>query len=243
MNQEIDVRSIFGMLRRKLVWILLAAGIGMLAAFFISTYLVDPVFSSSAEIYISSDENKTKVTTSDINTYRSMASTYRVVLASKRAGAMLEAALKDDPDFDPDFFGKYQISIEPRDNTEVLVLTVKSADPEMSSVICKKMVLVSQELIGTIFQNGASNFLGGGDPNYIQASPNVSLNMLIGCLVGAFLAAGAFYLLALFDTRIKDEEEFAKKTGIPVLGEIPSTDEISSRKGGYGYYGYAAQSK
>ena len=243
MNGEIDIRSIFSMLRRKLVWILLSAGIGMLAAFFISTYRMNPVFTSSALVYISSDEAEKRVTTSDINTSRSMAQTYRVALVSPRASAMLAEALAADPDFDEDYTGKYQITVETRDQTEVLVLTAKSTDPDISSIVCKKMVLVSQELIGTIFQNGKSNFLGGGEPNYVQSSPNVSLNMLIGFFVGALLSGGTFYLIATFDTRIKDEEEFAKKTGLPVLGEIPSTDEVSKRKGGYGYYGYAAQSK
>jgi capsular polysaccharide biosynthesis protein len=53
------------------------------------------------------------------------------------------------------------------------------------------------------------------------SSPNKKRNVIIGGLIGAFLAAGIIIVLHLMDDTIKDSEDIEKYLGISTLGLIP----------------------
>jgi capsular polysaccharide biosynthesis protein len=47
---------------------------------------------------------------------------------------------------------------------------------------------------------------------------------MMGALLGAVLAAAVIVLLALLDTRIKDESDVEEMFELPILGSIPNFD-------------------
>nr|MBQ5811189.1 hypothetical protein [Clostridia bacterium] len=241
MEQALDLKVLFYMIRKKFIWIVVAAFVGAIAAFFISEYAITDTFTSSTQVYISNSQEaqySDKVNNTDLSASKSMASTYCIILQSRRATALLEAKLQQNEIFanTQPKFQKYSLGVSVRSSSEVLSITAKAYDPVIASIVCNTMVDVSAELISEIFESGRSNSLGEAPINYNPASPNVRQNMLIGIIVGFAVSVALVVLTFLVDNRVKDESDFVRKVGIPVLGEVPSMNTTTTGKEKYAYY-------
>lgn len=247
MEKTLDFKVIFYMLRTKIIWVVVAAMVGALAAFTISSFLLTEMFTSQTRVYISNtqemhDSNKTQ--SSDLSASRSMANTYCIILESTRAKDLLQYKLSQNEEYTNATVQDYQLRFSVVDNTEVLKIEVRSADPKVSALVCNTMVDVAIDMISEIFDSGRCNPLGEAVPNYVPSFPDIRSNMLIGLVVGVMLSATLIIFWFMLDNRVKDENDFVQKVGIPVLGEIPSmhADVSQGRAGkgmkkkGYGYY-------
>ncbi len=241
MEQTLDFKVIFYLIRKNIAWILLAAVIGTMVAFLFSKYMLVEKFSSSAEVYISNSQGlQGEIDAGDLSAARSMASTYRIILQSDKAKAMLKEALaKNQTYIDSQYRNSYAYSVAVREESEVLRILVTSRDPYLSAEVCNEMITVSETLIGEIFSDsGRAHSLGSAKPNLTPSSPNVESNMVIGAFLGALFSIALFVFVALLDNRVKDEADFVEKVKIPVLGEVPSIHENTDIKDGY-YYAYS----
>lgn len=67
------------------------------------------------------------------------------------------------------------------------------------------------------------------EPSGAPVRPNVTLNMLLGVLVGLVLGIGAAFFLEYLDTSVKTLEEVESSLGLPVLAVIPRNMKILPR--------------
>ncbi len=241
MEQTLDFKVIFYLIRKNIAWIIVASILGATIAFLFSKYMLDERFTSTAEVYISNSQGlQGEIDAGDLSAARSMASTYRIILQSDKAKALLKEALaKNETYINSPYKSSYSYSVSVREESEVLRITVSSRDPDLSAEVCNEMINVSETLIGEIFSDsGRSHSLGSAKPNNTPTSPNVQSNMFMGGIIGLVIASALFVLLALLDNRVKDEGDFVAKVKIPVLGEVPSIHENTDLKDGY-YYAYS----
>ncbi len=240
MEQTLDFKVIFYLVRKNIIWIFIAAVIGATTAFLFSKYMLDEKYTSSAQVYISNSQGlRSEIDAGDLSAAKSMASTYRIILQSDKAIALLKEALAHNQTYLDAPYKNYTYGVSVRDESEVLRISVTSRDPNLSAEICNEMVNVSEKLIGEIFSDsGRSHSLGSAKPSTTPSSPNIKSNMLIGVVVAILLSSTIFVLWALLDNRVKDEADFVSKVKIPVLGEVPSIHENTDLKDGY-YYAYS----
>lgn len=253
MEKTLDFKVIFYMLRTKIVWIIVSAMVGALAAFAISSFLLTEMFTAQTQVYISNKQElqDSKVQSSDLSASRSMANTYCIILESPRATDLLKYKLSQNEEYLASKVQDYQVRFTVVADTEVLKIEVRSADPKLSALVCNTMVDVAIDMINEIFDSGRCNPLGESVPNYVPSSPDIRSNMLIGLVLGVVLSGALIIVWFMLGNRVKDENDFVQKVGIPVLGEVPSmhTDVVKKRtkkgrkKKGYGYYyAYTKQS-
>lgn len=253
MEKTLDFKVIFYMLRTKIVWIIVAAMMGALAAFAISSFLLTEMFTAKTQVYISNtqDLQDSKILSSDLSASRSMANTYCIIMESPRAKDLLKYKLSQNEEFVASKVQDYKLEFSVVDNTEVLEISVRSADPKLSALVCNTMVDVAIDMISEIFDSGRCNPLGESVPNYVPSSPDIRGNMLIGLVLGVVLSSALIIVWYMLDNRVKDENDFVQKVGIPVLGEVPSMHanvvkrrtKKGRKKKGYGYYyAYTKQS-
>ncbi|MBQ8696343.1 MAG: hypothetical protein IJ519_01370 [Clostridia bacterium] len=81
------------------------------------------------------------------------------------------------------------------------------------------------------------------DPPVMPEKPNEKSTTYTGFMTGlvtAILSAVAIVLITVFDTRIKSEDDLANLRGdVPIVGVIPSFNQVSSSYGKYGRYEYS----
>lgn len=240
MEQTLDFKVIFFMLRKKLGWIIVATVLGAVIAFLFSEYMLDEKYTSSAQIYITNtQELDQQIDAGDLSAARTMASTYCIILQSEKARSLLSEQLATNQAYiNSKYKSSYTLSVSVRDESEVLRITSTSRDPELSAAVCNEMINVSSMLIEQIFDGGQSHSLGDAMASKTPSSPNIRANMLTGAIVACVVMCALLILWAMLDNRVKDEADFVAKVKIPVLGEVPSIHENIEIKDGY-YYAYS----
>ena len=135
MEKTLDFKVIFYLLRKKAVWLVLAAIVGALISFVYAKTFIPEKFSSSAQIYISNvqEAKESAINYADLTASKSLASTYCIILQSDRAHALLNEELKSNEYYQKmvaESKNTYTISVNVKDESEVLTLSVSSLDPE-----------------------------------------------------------------------------------------------------------------
>ncbi|MBQ6892842.1 MAG: hypothetical protein IJN48_01435 [Clostridia bacterium] len=240
MEKTLDFKVIFYLIRKNIIWVILAAVIGGLVAFLYTDNMVPKKYTSSAQVYISNTQDIGEISMQNLNASRSFADTYRIILQSEKATSLLREMLRDNEEYQKcNYKNSYSVGISVRDESEVLRFTVTSRDPELSKVVCNTMIEVSKVLISDIFDAaGTAYSLGDAYANYNPTSPNIQTNTFVGVIISVAIVCVIVVMWALLDNRVKDEADFVAKVNVPVLGEVPSINEESEKKEGYYYYAY-----
>ena len=118
------------------------------------------------------------------------------------------------------------ISILPVNETEIMEISVTSTDPEDSYLIAHSILMRAPDELMRVVEAGSVKLLDDAKRNDVAVAPNLRQNTLIGALLGIILGALIILLLEFVDTRIKNAESIVSKYDEPLLGEIPSLNEI-----------------
>jgi capsular polysaccharide biosynthesis protein len=72
--------------------------------------------------------------------------------------------------------------------------------------------------------------LSVAEPNLNPVSPNNTLNVLIGIVLGAMIGVGAAFLIEFLDNTVKDDRFIVEELGWTSLGRVSemSADELKS---------------
>lgn len=240
MEKTLDFKVIFYLLRKKIIWLILAAVIGGLGTFMYTDNVVPKRYRATAQVYISNTQDLGEISSTNISASRYFASTYRIILTSDKAYTLLREMLNDNPEYHKcSYKTSYNTNITVKDETEILQISVTSRDPKLSVLVCNTMMDVSKVLIADIFDDaGKAHSLGDAKGSSKHISPNVETSTFIGASVALMAVAVLIVFMALLDNRVKDEADFVAKVNIPVLGEVPSINEHEEEKEGYYYYAY-----
>lgn len=114
-------------------------------------------------------------------------------------------------------------------DTQLIVVTVRAADPAQAAAIANEMVRVLAQHERQMLVNGMSSSSRGlsiaepawPDPRTVQ--PQLWRNALLGLVFGAFLMTGIAYLRDSMDDRIWSSAEAETVTGAPILATISRT--------------------
>ncbi len=75
----------------------------------------------------------------------------------------------------------------------------------------------SEKLLSGVFHVETSTVPKAG----VLISPNATMNVLLGALLGAALPYAALLVYSVLDTRIKSEDDVKNRFAYPILGQIP----------------------
>ena len=121
-----------------------------------------------------------------------------------------------------------QITVNANDS-QLIDITVTNQSQRRAVEIANTTAAVFQEEVKTIMNLNNVKILSLAEVNNHSASisPKPAFNVAVGLAVGLMLGVGAAFLLAYFDTSIKDEQDVQEALGLPVLSVIPPVDGSS----------------
>ena len=229
MEEEISLSELFGILRKRMAMIVgLGLVILILAAVF-TFFIATPKYSSTTQILVNrTTESAEGMQLNDINTNVQMINTYKDIIkgpvilnevSGKLKGNLTTAQLSE------------KIEIATQDNSQVFSLTVTDEDPFVAAEIANEVATTFQNEIGNIMNVDNVTIISEAIPNNNQVSPNNSLNLVIGLLVGLMLGVGAAFLLEFMDTTVRDEQFIINDLGWTSLGSVSemSSAELTSK--------------
>lgn len=221
MNEQLSIIGIIDMLLRRWTIIFLTTILVGVFSFVYSEVFMEPVYSSSASLFVNSGRQKTndEISQATQNASRQLVMTYSEILQARTFLTRIA----------DEFDGKYSvnkirsmITMDSLNNTEILSITVKGNDADDVYKITKSIVKYAPDELIRVVEAGSVKVLDDASETKTPISPNIKQNTFIGVFIGLVLGAFIVIILELFDTRIKSGDEIVKRYKEPLLGEIPS---------------------
>lgn len=223
-EQVISIEEIFEALKKRWKMIALITIVATIISGVFSFFIIDPVYEASTKLFVGKEENSEEVYNSnDIAMYQKLLKTYSETIKTRD---LLTSAIKD---------SKYDLevgdvssalTVVPVADTQILQIKYQSKDPKEAEIVLKA---ISNNFIKT-----AKELVPNGNVRTIEAvempekpvSPNKKMNIAIAFLLGLMVSVGLVFLLEYLDNTYKTKEQLEKELELPVLGVIPTLDEV-----------------
>lgn len=222
---EIDLREMLYALRSRL-WIIILSGIvAAVAAALISIYLMTPVYTSEAQLYIlGSTESTTSL--ADIQVGTQLTQDYMVLIKSRPVVKQVIENLNLNISYEA---LANKISVSNPTNTRILKITVTYPDAFMAKAIVDKLASISADYIAEIMHTDVPSIVAQGEVPELPSGPNVKKNTAIGGVLGVLVAAAIVIIIYMMDDTIKDSDDVEKYLGLSTLGMIPIDSEAGGK--------------
>lgn len=181
-----------------------------------------PQFQSSASLYftLSQGTSGTDLNQGSAYTQNQMLSFAQIATSSR----VLERVIDDlDLSTSPRELARSIVITIPQD-TAILRVTATSPDPERAADLANS---VSQELAAVVQDVAAEgeamisgSVIDDAVPPTVQTSPNKTRDAMLAAALGFLAGVLVALILAVADTRVRNEAAVARVTNLPVLGEV-----------------------
>jgi capsular polysaccharide biosynthesis protein len=226
LEQEIELREIFQILRKKAWLILLITGLALAASAVVSFYFLQPVYRASTTLMVIKKEQ----TTIDYNTImlnRQLVKTYGRIIQSRTVSEAVIQQLR--VDLTPTELQK-RISVSPLGDTEIIQIDVDDPSPLRAQLLANKIAAVFMMQIGDIMQVENVSVIDPAIRPDAPYKPRPMMNMAIAGVLGLMVAVGLVFLLEYMDNTIKTPDDVMTHLGLPVLGGIPHIDMAKEQR-------------
>lgn len=223
-EQVISIEEIFEALKKRWKMIALITIVATVISGVLSFFVIDSVYEASTKVFIGKEENSEEsYNSNDIQMYQKLLKTYAEAIKTRD---LIDAAIKE---------SKYDLTVGqvssgltvlPVADTQILQIKYQSKDPKEAEVVLKSIsnefIKISKELV----PNGNVRVIEAVEMPENPISPNKKMNIAIAFLLGLMVSVGLVFLLEYMDNTYKTKEQLEKELEIPVLGIIPTIDEV-----------------
>ena len=220
MTKQITISDLLKMFFQHIKLIIILTLLGALLAFLYVTFMVTPMYSTSALILVQngstfeSDEiassktiNGEKVNMNDISSSQMLANTCSTLFTV-------------DPDMKSIISGA-SISIKVVEESYVLRISSVSSDPHTAANIANLVANTAPQVFKKYFgEAGKVDTVEEAGVPSSPSSPDKVRYVIIGTIIGLVLSLIISFLIEIIDTTIKPGDDLYKQYDIPVFAEI-----------------------
>ena len=221
---EIDILYLLKKLWQKKVLIIFSALLFGLVALVFSAFVVKPTYTSSTRIYVANQTAGTNnLTAQDLQAGSYLVNDYMEIIISdsdlsdviNREGlTMAEGDLR----------GMIRVSI-PND-TRIITISVNSKDPQDAQQLANSVREIAAEKIKVVTKVEDVTTIEEAKVPTSPSSPNIKRNVMLGALVGGFIAVAFVLLLEVLDDRVRRPEDVEEVLGLVLIGVVPDTEKM-----------------
>ena len=217
MEEEISLVELFTILRKRLGMIISLSFLGFILSFIFTFFVITPQYSATTQMLVSQTESSQPIQQGDINTNLQLINTYKdiikgpVILDDVREELNLELTHNE-------LSNKVQVVSDTV--SQVFSLKVTDTNPYSAAEIANTTAEVFQKTVGTIMNVDNVTVISVAIADTNPVSPNKTLNLAIGLLLGLMTAVGLAFVLEFLDTTVKDPKFVTDEVGWTNLGSI-----------------------
>ncbi len=218
---ELDFKDLLLMLWQKIYWVITAAVLGGAVAFLVSYFMMTPIYSATASLYVyNGEKTANRVSQSDLVASQQLVETYIVIIKSD--SVLEEVSRRTGDEFTAEEI-RDMLSAQATNGTEAFTITVENKDPETAQRLVNTIIEVIPSEIIRVVKAGAVEIIDRAKVPEDPSSPNIPLNTAVGILLGFILCVAIIIARSMFDTTIHTEDDLSE-FNIPILGVIPALD-------------------
>lgn len=229
---EINLGDLFGVLKKHFILIIIVALVAAILVYGYCALFIKPTYSASSKIYIVSSTGTISI--SDLTLSNNVASDYIDLMKDK---VILDLVIDN---LHLNYTASQlsgMISVTNTNGTHMLVITVKSHDPDEAAAIANCLADMTINEVPNILETQPPNVVHYAVANRSKIAPSNTRNALIGAVIGAVVCYGVLFLMYYLDDSIRSSDDIVRYAGLHILGEISDLSEHSKRYGRYGRYG------
>jgi capsular polysaccharide biosynthesis protein len=225
-NGEIDLLRLFSVYMSKLPWIISAFLTGCVAAGLWTYYMIAPVYTASAKLYMVSASSGSAVNLTDLSLGSTLSSDYAVLMKIR---PIYEDIVKE-----LDLPYSYEtvqnmVTISNISDTRVLIVSAVSSDPDEACDIANAVAQKAVEYLPDLMETGTPNIAETAIVPRRPTAPSLPENTTRGGIVVMLLMMAVITVRYLLDDTLKTSEDIEKEFGLTPLTVVP---ESSVTKGG-----------
>ena len=221
---EIDVLALLHKLWTKKLLILFTAF--YFAAFsFLGTYFfIQPTYTSTTRIYVVNQATDNKnLSAQDLQAGTYLVNDYKEIITSND---VLSEVIKDEKLNLSEAELSKMVSVNIPTDTRLISISVKAKTGQDAQVLANKVREVASKKIKTVTKVEDVTTLEEAKLPSSPSSPNIKRNVLLGAILGGFVAIVAVLVREVFDDRICRPEDVEEVLEMTLLGIVPDTDKI-----------------
>ncbi len=219
---ELDINKVLQSILSKLWLVILVGLITALGAYYYTSEIVTPTYSSTARVYIQNRQTN-QSSTSDLQSATTLKEDFQVIVKSDEVYRQALESLNEDGANYKSLRGKVSLD---NNTTRFVDITVIDPDPLRAKHLVDAIAYVSRirakEILGV--EDVAIEQLGSVSST--PSSPNMSKNIVLGAAAGMVTVCAIIVCLSLFNNKLTTPEDIEKYLGIAVLGSIPDIKTI-----------------
>ncbi|MGX7059000.1 YveK family protein [Vagococcus humatus] len=231
MEETIDLKDIFSVLKKRMGMIILTTLLGLGLSGVVTFFIITPKYSSYTQLIVKLPQGGEQASTgvNDVNFNLMMINTYKDFIT--KSDTVAEEAQKQLVKADK-FKGsvadlKGMLEVNQEQNSQMFSIKATATNPYLAKDIANVVTEVFNEKAQDIMAIDKITMISSASVNPNPVSPNKKLNLLIGLLLGMFVGIGIAFLREFLDRTVKDDRFITEELGLSVLGVIP---EFSSQE-------------
>ena len=219
---EIDVLSLLRTIWRKKFLILLTAILTTGLAFAYSAFLATPQYDSTTRLYVvnQSSDNGAGITNQDLQAGSFLVKDYKEIILSQDVLKNVTTTLGITDDI------KEKITVNIPVDTRILSITVRDSDPNQAATIANTLRDEAAKKIIEVTKVSDVTTLEAALPAENPSTPQTKRNLVLGFVVGAFLATALVLVLEVLDDRVKRPQDIEEGLGMTLLGVVPDAEKL-----------------
>ena len=219
---EIDDLSLLRTIWRKKFLILLTAILTTGLAFAYSAFLATPQYDSTTRLYVvnQSSDNGAGITNQDLQAGSFLVKDYKEIILSQDVLKNVTTTLGITDDI------KEKITVNIPVDTRILSITVRDSDPNQAASIANTLRDEAAKKIIEVTKVSDVTTLEAALPAEKPSTPQTKRNLVLGFIVGAFLATALVLVLEVLDDRVKRPQDIEEGLGMTLLGVVPQAEKL-----------------
>lgn len=226
MEEEISLLELFEILKKRLGMIMALSVLGLILSFVFTFFVTTPQYSATTQMLVSQTESNQTIQQGDINTNLQLINTYKDIIK----GPVILDDVRETLEVDlthSQLSNKIQVASDSA--SQVFSLEVTDTNPYEAAEIANTTAEIFQNKIDDIMNVDNVTIISAAVPNSNPVSPNKTMNLAIGLLLGLMSGIGLAFVLEFLDNTVKDERFITEELGWTNLGSIMemSADELA----------------
>lgn len=218
---EIDLREIFGMLRKRWLMITSITLVAAILAAGVSFFVLKPQYEASTTMIVSYKQNQEALmNAADLQMSQKLVETYTQIVKSERIADKVIKKL--DLDLSTGALNS-KISVSQMGATEILKITIKDNDPELAALIANTEAEIFKQEINDMMKVDSVSTIDVAKVPGSPVAPNKVMNIAIATVLGMMVSVGLVFVLEFLDRTYKTPADIERHLGLPILGTIPET--------------------
>ncbi|MDO4306342.1 MAG: Wzz/FepE/Etk N-terminal domain-containing protein [Eubacteriales bacterium] len=220
-SDYIDLQDLFQQYLKRWWMILIGFVVGTLLAGVYTFKLATPIYEASSMVYMRGSGEV--VSLQDLQIGAALTKDYEVIFTSR---PILEEVI-DQLDLEMTWKQlKGRVELTNQDDTRILRVAIKDADPKLASEIVNKLVEIGMESVKEI-DSKEPYLIEKAVVDWDKVSPSHRKNLMMGAMLGILLVVGVITLNYLMNDTIRSVKDVEQVLRLPVFCIVPESSSCS----------------